>query len=75
MGLIDDARADDYIGKIVLIGMTYLDHEEKLIEQKQWVGTIAAFSRKDGIKIKLRDSGELFGLAVISAPSQITEHR
>jgi hypothetical protein len=58
MGLIDDSKAEEYVGKVVLLGMTYLDHEEKLRERKQWVGTIKAFSSKDGIKIELRDSND-----------------
>lgn len=58
MSLIDDSKADEYLGKIVLLGVTYVDHEDKLIEQKQWVGTIVTFSRKEGIKIRLRDSDD-----------------
>jgi hypothetical protein len=58
MDLIDDSKAEEYLGKVVLVGMTYLDHDEKLLGQKQWIGTISTFSKKDGIKIKLRDSEE-----------------
>jgi len=59
---IDEAEAPEYIGKVVLLGVTYLDHEDKLLGQKQWVGTISAFSRKEGIKIKLHDFDQPFGL-------------
>jgi hypothetical protein len=62
MGLIDDEKAGEYVGKIVLLGVTYLDHEQKLIEQKQWVGMITTFSRREGIQIKLRDSADPCGL-------------
>ena len=62
MDLIDDSKADEYLGKVVLLGVTYLDHADKLIEQKQWVGTILTFSRKEGIKITLKDSDEPCGL-------------
>jgi hypothetical protein len=55
---IDDSKAEEYIGKVVLVGMTYLDHDEKLLGQKQWIGTISTFSKKEGIKINLRDSDE-----------------
>ena len=58
MPLIDDTRADEYIGKIVLIGVTYLDHKDVMLEQKQWIGTITAFSQKEGIRIKLKDSDQ-----------------
>lgn len=59
---IDETEAPEYLGKVVLIGVTYLDHEEKLLGQKQWVGTISTFSRKEGIRIRLRDSDEPCGL-------------
>jgi len=62
MSLIDDSKAGEYLGKVVLLGVTYVDHEDKLIEQEQWVGTISAFSRKEGIKIRLRDSDDPCGL-------------
>jgi hypothetical protein len=62
MNLIDETKADEYLGKVVLLGITYVDHEDKLIEQKQWVGTIVAFSRKEGIRIRLRDSDSPCGL-------------
>jgi hypothetical protein len=42
----------------VLIGLTYLDHNEKLIEQRQCVGAILTFSNEEGIRIKLQDSDE-----------------
>jgi hypothetical protein len=41
---LDESKAAEYIGKTVLLGVTYLDHEGKLIEQRQWVGTILTFS-------------------------------
>jgi len=55
---LDESRAPEYIGKTVLLGVTYLDHDEKLKAQRQWVGTIMTFSNADGIRIKLRDSDE-----------------
>jgi hypothetical protein len=59
---LDESKASKYIGKTVLIGLTYLDHNEKLIEQRQCVGTILTFSNEQGIRISLRDSGESFDL-------------
>lgn len=59
---LDESKAQQYIGKTVLIGLTYLDHNEKLIEQRQCVGTILMFSNEQGIRIKLQDSDELFDL-------------
>jgi hypothetical protein len=62
MGLIDDSKAPEYIGKTVLLGITYLDHDKKLIEQKQWIGTISKFSQKEGIKIDLKNSDKPYCL-------------
>jgi hypothetical protein len=53
---LDESRATEYIGKTVLLGVTYLDHDEKLLSQHQWFGTIVTFSNTEGIRIKLRDS-------------------
>ena len=62
MGLIDESKADEYLGKVVLLGVTYLDPEDRLLEQKQWVGTISTFSREEGIKIAIRGSDQPCGL-------------
>lgn len=55
---LDESKASEYIGKTVLLGVTYLDHTEKLHARRQWVGTITAFSNHEGIRIKLRDSDD-----------------
>jgi hypothetical protein len=62
MGLIDDSKASEYLGKTVLIGMTYLDRDGQLRERKQMAGTITVFSQAEGIKIKLRDVDRQFCL-------------
>ena len=62
MGLIDDTKAGEYLGKTVLVGMTYLDHKGNLRTRKQFAGTISAFSRAEGIRIKLRESNDSFCL-------------
>ena len=59
---LDESKAHEYIGKTVLLGVTYLDHEHKPLGQQQWVGTILTFSNKEGIRIKLRDSDDFCGL-------------
>lgn len=48
----DQALADTYVGKYILIGVTYLDHEGKLLEQIQMHGTVESVS-PDGIAIAL----------------------
>jgi hypothetical protein len=59
---LDESKAAEYIGKKVLIGLTYLGHDEELIEQRQCVGTILTFSNEQGIRIRLQDSDEPFAL-------------
>jgi hypothetical protein len=53
---LDESLASEYVGKTILIGVTQLDHDKKLIGRQQWFGTILTFPNKDGIRIKLRDS-------------------
>lgn len=48
----DQALADTYVGKYILIGVTYLDHEGQLLEQIQMHGTVVSVS-PDGIAIAL----------------------
>ncbi len=59
---LDETKASEFIGKTVLLGVTYLDHNEQLVERRQWFGTIIAFSNTEGIRIRLRDSDDLCGL-------------
>ncbi len=59
---MDRALADSYIGKHLLIGITYLDHNETLLEQKQFHGIIVRINEQEGIIIKLNDSDEEYKL-------------
>src|SRR2546423_9518011 len=58
----DQELAASYIGKHLLVGMTYLDHNEQLLEQKQFHGDIVRINEHEGIVILLRDSGEEYKL-------------
>lgn len=49
----DQALADSYIGRYILVGVTYLDHTGKEIERAQFHGVVEAAS-PDGIRIALR---------------------
>lgn len=49
-------QSESYIGKHLLIGITYLDHEGAFIEQKQFHGVIVRINESEGIVIKLHDS-------------------
>lgn len=40
----------------MLLGVTYLDHNENFLAQRQWVGAISAFSDSEGIRARLRDA-------------------
>ncbi len=51
---------ESYIGKRVLIGMTYLDHDETLINHEQFHGVIIRID--ETIVVKLADTGEEFSL-------------
>ena len=61
-GELDETKADEYIGKTVLVGIYHLDHNEKLLEKKEWHGVIETFSSTKGIIVKLHNSNETFTL-------------
>ncbi len=52
---LDESKAKDYVGKTVLIGVTYLDHKERVTSQIQWYGTITEVSNQKGIVINLKN--------------------
>jgi len=51
---------ESYVGKRVLIGMTYLDYDETLIKREQFHGIIVGVD--ETIVVKLSDTGEEFSL-------------
>ncbi|HVI10797.1 MAG TPA: hypothetical protein VND65_21080 [Candidatus Binatia bacterium] len=53
---LDESKAVEYLGKTILIGVTYVDQEERPLGRRQWFGTILTYSNKQGIKIKLKGS-------------------
>ena len=59
---MDQELAASFIGKHLLIGITYLDHDDKLIEQKQVHGHIVRINGHEGIVVKLHDCGDEFKL-------------
>ena len=54
---MDQALAASFIGKHLLIGITYLDHDGTLIEQRQFHADIVRINEGEGIVIMLRGSG------------------
>lgn len=49
----DQALADSYVGRYILVGLTYLDHFGKVLEQIQIHGVVEAASPR-GVRIALR---------------------
>jgi hypothetical protein len=37
---MSDIAFDDLIGKVILVGVTYLDKEDNLLDRKQWWGVV-----------------------------------
>ena len=58
----DEAWAASLIGKHVLVGLTYLDHTEQVIEQKQVHGRVVRASASEGIVLALEPSQEHFAI-------------
>lgn len=54
--------ADQYLGKHLLIGLTYVDHQGDLIEQTQLHGHIIRVDEQGCIVVELHGSGEEFTL-------------
>lgn len=62
MKYLDEKKSKDYVGKIVLIGVTYLDYKEHETGQRQWFGTITEVSNTKGIVIQLKNDTEYCAL-------------
>ena len=53
---LDESKASEYLGRTILLGVTYLDSNNQLLAQRQWFGTILTFNNSEGIRIQLRNS-------------------
>ena len=58
---LDEALAEQVLGKHVLVGITYVTKSDELIEQRQFHGVIETVSSESGIAIRLPD-GSVFRL-------------
>jgi len=60
----DAALATSFIGKTVLVGLTYTDHKGKFVEQRQMHGVVESADERRGFAVQLRGSrsGEVFWL-------------
>jgi hypothetical protein len=68
----NEALAASFVGKYVLIGLTYYDHEGNFLEQKQRHGTITSADERAGFAIELQGQhrGETFWLPPDVRPFQ-----
>ncbi len=55
---MSDITFDDLIGKVILIGIAYVDKEDKLLERKQWWGIVESASTDIGIRVALKNSSD-----------------
>ena len=60
----DQVRAEALAGKHVLIGLTYHDHNDKFLEQRQVHGIVLSVDSRQGFAIELQGerAGETFWL-------------
>lgn len=54
---VDPSRAAEFVGKTLLVGMTYIDAEENVIEQRQWHGRIVSIGEL--IEVQVHGSNEI----------------
>ena len=59
---LDQEAIAHYLGKYLLMGITYLDADGGLLEKKELHGDIVRINDREGIVIKLRGSGDEFSL-------------
>ncbi len=55
---LDESSASEFIGKTILVGVTYLDRDDNVVARKDWSEIIRSYSNQDGIRIDLDDSAE-----------------
>lgn len=51
-----DITFEELVGKVVLIGITYMDARDNIRDRKQWWGTVEKASAGEGIHVNLRNS-------------------
>ena len=59
---LDLKLAESFVGKHLLVGVTYLDKNENVKEQKQFHGIISRINDSEGVVIASLESGEEFFL-------------
>lgn len=56
--VLDESNADQYIGKVVLVGVTYENAQGEIVQMRQWAGVIRTYSNQQGIQVDLYDAEE-----------------
>jgi hypothetical protein len=51
--VMSEISFDDLIGKVILIGVTYTDPQDNVLERKQWSGTVERASPSEGVCVNL----------------------
>lgn len=59
---VDETKASRYIGKVVLIGVTYETNKGEVTGRQQWAGIIKTYSNEEGIQVDLFDSEDFCAL-------------
>ncbi|MBT5926370.1 MAG: hypothetical protein HOH33_07100 [Verrucomicrobia bacterium] len=55
---LDESNADQYIGKVVLVGVTFENAQGEMVHMQQWAGVIRTYSNQKGILVDLYDTEE-----------------
>lgn len=69
----DDRIGQSYVGKYILVGITYLDHEGNETQKQQLHGIIESASESQGIRIQLK--GVYEGESWVMPPDQRAIHK
>lgn len=56
--MYDEKLATTFVGRRILVGLTYVDADQKPIEQRQFHGVITRVSEKEGVVIRVANSDE-----------------
>jgi hypothetical protein len=55
---MSDITFDDLIGKVILVGVTYMDKQDNVLGRKQWWGIVEGASSAMGIRVALKNSSD-----------------
>lgn len=58
----DEKRVKSLLNKHIIIGLTYLDENEEIIERIQLHGIIIQVNKNEGVLVKLNNSDEEYNL-------------